>query len=109
MKEFEYGISKWIAFQDKKACREVLKIKKEDISRHSNPEFNINIVSDTDFTFRFNLDIFYRIKKSSEEGKRLVLILPQPNPQYKKVAELINRFRVDCNYHVTGFSHVQHR
>ena len=96
MKKFEYGISKWIAFQDKNTCRRVLKIKKEDLAKHSNPDFKINIIKDSNFTFQYILDIFNRIKKSSEEGKRLVLILPQPNPQYSKVAKLINKFRINC-------------
>lgn len=96
MKKFKYGISKWIPFQDKDACEKVIKIKKKDIAKHPNPDFKINIVKDSDFTFRYVLDIFLRVKKSSEKGKRLVLILPQPNPQYSKVAELINEFKVNC-------------
>ncbi len=43
-------------------------------------------------------DIFSRIKKAYEENKRLVLILPQPHPQYKKVAYLINKHRINCRH-----------
>ena len=54
------------------------------------------MVKDSDFTFLRVEDIFLRIKKASEEGKRLVLILPQQDPMLSRVAYLINKFRVNC-------------
>ena len=96
MENFKYGISEWAPFKDETVCERVRKIKKEDIIKHSNTDLKINVVKDSDFAFMRVWDIFYRIKKASDEGKRLVLILPQPHPQYSKVAYLINKFRVNC-------------
>ena len=96
MEEFKYEISKWVPFKDRKVCERVRNIKKENIEKHPNPDFKIRIVKDSDFAFMRVWDIFSRIKRASDEGKRLVLILPQPHPQYSKVAYLINKFKVNC-------------
>ncbi len=97
MEEFKYGISKWLPYKNREISKKVAQIKKEELVKHKNPDFNIRIIRDSEFTFRYVLDIFLRIKKASESRKKLVLILPQPNPEYAKVAELINRFNVDCS------------
>ncbi len=96
MKDFIYGISKWAPFHDKAVCDRVRAIKKEDLCKHPNPDFKIEIVKDDEFAFRRVYDIFNRIKNAADKGKRLVLILPQPHPQYRKVSYLINKFRVNC-------------
>lgn len=96
MEKFKCSISKWIPFQDKEVCEKVRKIKKEDITKHPNSNFKIRVIKDSDFSFMRVWDIFSRIKKASDEGERLVLILPQPHPQYSKVAYLINKFKVNC-------------
>jgi glucosamine-6-phosphate deaminase len=93
---FRYGVSKWAPFQDRDVAERVRNIKKEDLTKHSNPDFNIEIVKDDEYAFRRVYDIFSRIKQSDDEDKRLVLILPQPHPQYIKVAYLINKFQVNC-------------
>jgi sugar (pentulose or hexulose) kinase len=73
-------------------------IEKEDICKYPNPDFKIRVIEDDDeFNFEYALDIFYRIKRTSDEGKKLVLIFPQPAPQiYRRVACLINKFEVSC-------------
>ena len=93
---FSYGVSKWAPFRDREVGERIRKIKREDITKHENPDFNIEVVPDDDFAFRRVNDIFARIKQSDDENKQLVLILPQPHPQYIKVADLINKFRVNC-------------
>ena len=40
--------------------------------------------------------MFYRIKEAAENNRKLVLILPNPVPSYRKVAYLINKFRINC-------------
>jgi glucosamine-6-phosphate deaminase len=97
MEKFKYESSKWAPFRDSDVCEKVRNIKKEDLCRHPNKDLKIEIVKDDDFAFMRVYDIFSRIKKASDEGKKLVLILPQPHPQYKKVAYLINKFRVNCS------------
>ena len=96
MEQFKYGISEWAPFKDREVCERIRNIEKEDITKHPNPDFKISIVKDSDITFMYVLDIFLRIKEASDEGKRVVLILPQPCPQYSKVAYLINKFRINC-------------
>lgn len=93
---FTYSVSTWAPFRDRETAARIRAIKKKDITLHDNPNFKIEIVGDDDFAFRRVWDIFCRIRQSDEQDNRLVLILPQPHPQYRKVAYLINKFRVDC-------------
>ncbi len=98
MEEFKHDLAKFLPFRDREVCERVRAIKKEDICKHSNPDFKIRVIEDDDqFNFEYVLDIFSRIEKASDEERRLVLILPQPCPKiYRRVAYLINRFRVSC-------------
>lgn len=98
MKEFDYSPSQWVPFRDKKVLEKVRKIKREDIEKHPNPEFKIKVVKDDEVEFIFVTDMFFRIKKAADEGKRAVLILPNPNHGYIKLAHLINKFRVNCKH-----------
>ena len=96
MGSFSYSPSKWIPYRNKEVIERVRKIKREDISKHNNPDYKIRVVRDDEIEFIWVTDMFYRIKKASDEGRRLVLILPNPVFCYRKVAYLINKFRVDC-------------
>ncbi len=98
MRDFDYSPSKWVPFRDKKVLTRIRKIKKEDIDKHPNPDFNIQVVEDDMVEFLFITDMFYRIKAAAEEGRDVVLILPNPNHGYIKVAHLINTFRVNCKH-----------
>ena len=101
MEGFDYQPSKWIPFRDKEVIERVRKIKREDIEKHPNPDFKIRVIPDSEAEFIWIMDMFYRIKEASDENKKLVLILPNPAHTYKKVAMLINRFKVNCkNLHV---------
>jgi glucosamine-6-phosphate deaminase len=96
MSSFSYEPSKWVPFRDKDVLDRIRKIKKEDITRHPNPEFRIRVVRDSDVEFLWLSDVFFRVKESVDQGRQLVLILPNPAFTYRKVAHLINRFRVNC-------------
>jgi glucosamine-6-phosphate deaminase len=96
MSTFSYEPSKWVPFRDTEVLERVRKIKKEDIAKHPNPEFKIQVVRDQDVEFLWVSDMFFRIKESADQERRLVLIMPNPAFTYRKVAHLINRFRVDC-------------
>ena len=100
---FDFRMAKWMPFQDQKECRRVAAIKRADITKHPNPNFKIEVLDDDEFIFRMIEDIFFRIKRASDEGRRLVLILPQPDPLYKRVAYLLNKHRVNCR-HLYTFS-----
>ena len=95
---FDFRMAKWMPFQDQKECRRVAAIKRKDITKHPNPDFKIDVINDDEFSFLMYGDIFFRIKRASDEGRRLVLILPQPDPLYKRVAYLLNKHRVNCRH-----------
>ena len=41
---FDYRMARWLPFQDQEACRKARAIKREDITRHPNPDFEIQII-----------------------------------------------------------------
>ncbi len=98
MEKFNYALAKFLPFQDEEECARVRKIKKEEICKHSNPEFKIRIIEKPeDFYLEFALDIVGRIKKANESNKKIVAIFPVgPMPQYPVAVSLINRFKISC-------------
>ena len=95
---FSYGINQWAPFRDRAACDRVRAITRKEFCRHPNPTLKIEVLKDDELAFRRIWYLFNLIKQSWEEKKSLVLILPNPHPQYVKVAWLINKFRVNCKY-----------
>jgi glucosamine-6-phosphate deaminase len=98
IKAFEYSPSRWVPFQDKEAIEKVRSLKTEDLGKHSNPDFRIQVVPDGDIEFIWVTDMFSRIKNASDRGEELVMILPNPCPVYRQVARLINACQVDCSH-----------
>ena len=96
MESFAYSPSQWVPFRDQAVLERVRRIKRADIEKHANPDFRIRVVPDDQAEFLLVADMFERIQRAAQAGERLVLILPNPVSAYRKVAELINRFRVDC-------------
>ncbi len=105
MTEFTYNLSKFIPFRERKVCAKVRAIKKEEITRHPNPEFKIRVIEDpAKFYFKFALNIVTRIKEALEKKEKLVMIIPAgPIPQYEIAAHLINKFKIPCQ-HVYTFN-----
>jgi len=103
MTEFRYSPSKWVPFRDKEVLECVRKIKREDITKHANPDYRIEVQPDGDVRFTFVADMFARIVRARDAGEKFVFILPNPNPSYLQVAHLINLFGVDCK-HVWAFA-----
>jgi len=95
-KEFQYSPSKYVPFRDKAVLERVRRIKREDIDKHPNPDLKIRVVKDDDVELIWVADMFHRIKTAADAGEKLVLILPNPCPVYRKVAYLINKFKVNC-------------
>ncbi len=93
-----YRMARWMPFQDQEACARVRAVKREDITKSPSPHLKINVIRDDEFPFRMIMDQFGRIKAAADEGRRLVLILPQPDPLYAWLAFLCNKFRVDCHH-----------
>ncbi len=94
--EFRYGISPYAPFRDTETAEMVRNIKRADIEKHGNLQFRIRVVPEDEIAIMRVLDLFLRIQESDRENKRLVLILPNPHPQYRKLAYMINTFRVSC-------------
>ena len=98
MSEFKFSPSKWVPFRDTEVLERVRKIKREDIDKHPNPDFQIRVVRDGMTGYLRTCDMFRRIKEAGDEGRKVVMILPNPSPGYRQVAHLINIFRVDCSH-----------
>jgi len=95
MKKFEFEPAPWVPFKDKKVLEHVRSIKRKDMEKHSNPDFKIHIVKDVNAIWVG--DIFKRIYDSDVKNEKVTMIMPNPCPgTYETVADLINRFRVNC-------------
>lgn len=93
---FKYDLAKFIAFRDVEECDRVRAIKKEDLTKHSNPDFKIRIIEDpNEFYLEFALDIVSRIEEAVADDRDFVAIMPVgPVPQYDIAARLINQRRL---------------
>jgi glucosamine-6-phosphate deaminase len=96
MDTFKFAPAKFVPFRDTQVIERVRKIKREDITQHPNPDYHIMVLPDADVEMVWLTDMFYRIKTASDEGRQLVLILPNPWAHYSMLAHMINKFRVDC-------------
>jgi glucosamine-6-phosphate deaminase len=96
MSEFTFAPGTAVPFQDKAEIERCRAIKREDIDKHPNPDFRIHVVPDDMIEHIWITDLFHRLMLSDQQDERVVLILPNPAPTYRKVAYLVNRFRVNC-------------
>ena len=94
--EFTYNPAEFIPFRDLKVIERVRRIKKQDITRHRNPDFRITVMPDADIELVWISDMFFRIQAAMAAGRRYVMIMPNPWPGYAKLARMLNRARVDC-------------
>ena len=96
MDSFDFAPAGFIPFTDTAELKRVRSIRRSDIERHSNPAFKIRVIPDQMVESVWVSEIYYRIFTSAQEDKKLVLILGNPVHNYKKVAQFINRFHVNC-------------
>ncbi len=96
MKKFEFEPAKFIPFRDTKVIARCRAIKREDIAKHSNPDFKINVIKDDELVFIWFGDLIARLKIASDANQKVVMILPNPWPGYRHVARIINRCRINC-------------
>lgn len=103
--DFKFDLAKFIPFRDQEALERVRNIKKEDYTKHPNPDFKIQIIKSREqFYLEFALDLVTRIRTALEEGRKFVGILPVgPVPQYEIAARIINEFQIPC-HHVYCFN-----
>ncbi len=95
-REFRYQPSHWVPFRDLETIERVRRITREQITQHPNPWVRIFVLKGSEIEFYWLLDMFRRIKQAADEGRRLVLIMPNPYPGYRKLAAMLNQFKVDC-------------
>ena len=96
--DFDFSPASFVPFRDKAAVERVRAIPRAKLTEHPNPDFRIRILPDAEMEPLWIADMFERIRRSSEEGERFVMIAPNPWPSYDKVARLINEHRVSCHH-----------
>ena len=99
---FKFAPAEWLAFRDEEV---LLNVMKEDFYAKQgkifeNPNFELKVVSDVHNYFA--IDLMHRIRISDIKDEKLVVILPTPeNPVFINVAEMINKYKINCrNVHV---------
>lgn len=98
--DFSFIPGDYVPFRDRKVCERLRKISGKDLEKHPNPDFNIKVMMNPHPVLIATL--FARIKDASEQGRKITLILGNPEPEtYIPLAQLINYFQVDCkNVHI---------
>ncbi len=102
---FKYRMADFLDFKDREVCDRVRRIKREDISKHPNPDFKIEVIQDeAQFYAAFATDIVVRIKQTLDAGRRFAAIFPVgPTAQYPIAARMINQLRIPM-HHVHSFN-----
>ncbi len=100
---FAFKPAEFVPFKDRELCEKLRKISGTDLEKREawhHPEFNIRVMMNPHPVLIATL--FSRIKEASEKGKKITLILGNPEPDtYIPLAQLINYFKVDCkNVHL---------
>jgi 6-phosphogluconolactonase/glucosamine-6-phosphate isomerase/deaminase len=93
---FDYSPSHYVPFRDKAVLQKIRNIKREAFLNHPNKNLKITIMTDAEMLLSWMTDLFFRIKDAMEANRRLVMILPQPWPLYKNLAQMINRAKINC-------------
>lgn len=93
----------FVPFKDRAEIDRVNALQGEDFLRHPNPDVKITVLRDDQLAGRFVADMLGEIVRAKEEGRRCVLLLPNPNPAYRAVARALNEMRMDVK-HLTTFN-----
>ncbi|MBN2291199.1 MAG: hypothetical protein JXM70_02165 [Pirellulales bacterium] len=103
--EFNYEMAAGMEFRDMEACKRARAIKRADVDKHPNGNFDIRVIENEEaFRFAYIMDIASGIKRALDEGRdKYVLILPAPNPNYALLAHTINQLDIPC-HHVHTFN-----
>ena len=95
MSEFKFKPASWVPFKDQEVMDRVRKISGTDLEKHPNKDFKIKVLLNPHPIMV--ADMFARIRDSDIHDKKVVMILPAPEPDtYGPVAELVNMYRVNC-------------
>jgi 6-phosphogluconolactonase/glucosamine-6-phosphate isomerase/deaminase len=95
MQDFVFEPSDFVPFKDREVMERVRRLSGRELEKHPNPDLKIKVTLNPHPIFI--ADMFTKIKESDEQNKRVVMVLPNPEPDtYIPVAELINYHRVNC-------------
>jgi 6-phosphogluconolactonase/glucosamine-6-phosphate isomerase/deaminase len=100
---FTFEPAIFVPFRDKTVVAKVRALHGEALTRHANPDYRIQIIPEAQLEGIWIDDIVRRIRESGEAGEQLVMLMPNPWPNYVKVAERINRERINC-HHIHTFN-----
>jgi glucosamine-6-phosphate deaminase len=102
---FTYDLADFLDFKDAAVCDRIRRIRREEITKHGNSDFKIEVMDDlAQFYSAFATDIVMRIKQALDDGRRFVGIFPVgPMPQYPIAARMINELRIPM-HHVHTFN-----
>jgi len=95
---FSYQPATFVPFRDRAAVERVRAIARADFTKHPNPDFRIEILPAAEIEFRWLLDMFGRIRQAGLEGRRVVMIMPNPWPSYSRLAAMLNAAQVNCSH-----------
>ena len=76
---FDFKCAEYVPFKDREVCERLRKISGKDLEKHANPDFNIKVMQNPHPVLIATL--FSRIKEASENGKKITLILGNPEPE----------------------------
>jgi glucosamine-6-phosphate deaminase len=95
MQNFNFSPAPWIPIRDKAVLERVRKLSGEELTRHPNTNFKIQICKNPGRLKTAHL--FSKIQESDREDKPFVAILGNPAPTtYEPLADLINYMGVSC-------------
>lgn len=96
MKDFNFKPAPWLPHSDDVEMLErVRNIKREDMEYTNENGYSVKIVKDP--VMHVVLDMFYRIKESDINNTPFTMICPNQWPgAYSAVANMINKFRINC-------------
>jgi len=96
---FTFRPAGFIPYRDTEVLNRVRTLTGEDYLRHDT--LKIHVLPDHLMGPRFVADMVGEIVRARDEGRRCVIITPNPNPAYREVAMVLNAMRVDCKHVVT--------
>ena len=103
MSSFTYKPSLHVPYRDLEVIARCRAIRRDQIEHHDNPDVTIRVRPDEELTFLWFADIVGRIVRARDEGRRCVMLLPNPWPGYRHVAALLNSAKIDC-HHLWAFA-----
>lgn len=95
MSDFKFAPAPWVPYKDTQLLDELRAMTPEQLVRHSNPDFRIEI--DINPGAIGMMDMYQRIVDSDLNNRKVVMVCGNPNPgDYMPVARLINLRRINC-------------